>query len=116
MRLLLSDIQLTLSFSSRVQAVVTLIEARHSIGAETEATLKLWKQIETAKELRRVADARKTDLVLVALEQRRDREFLSGPAIFCIASKGGLIIASYRSPFAIPSLPRRHPSLFRSHC
>ncbi|KAG7006062.1 hypothetical protein G7Y79_00016g040470 [Physcia stellaris] len=72
-----TDLELIDDDLPRVQALVTLIEARHSIGAETEATLKLWKQIETAKELRRVADARKTDLVLVALEQRRDREFLS---------------------------------------
>lgn len=87
-RLLLNDIKLTALFSPRVQAVVTLIEARHSIGAETEATLKLWKQIESAKELRRVADARKTDLVLVALEQRRDRQFLGLPHFHVLKSQG----------------------------
>ena len=56
--------------------MVALIKARHSIGAETDATMEKWDNIAIYKEFDRDSDERKKDIVLVELEKRKDGEWL----------------------------------------
>lgn len=74
---------------NRVHAVIALIKARHSIGAETDATMEMWNNIAIFKEFDREGDERMIDIVLVELEKRKDAEWLgeyypSSPFFHCV--------------------------------
>ena len=56
--------------------MIALIKARHSIGAETGATMEKWNNIAIYKEWDRESDERKKDIVLVELEKRKDGDWL----------------------------------------